>query len=109
MGQIHCSPKTSRIFSLQWKKCRKSSVDNIYKRIKYPKIARKAGIEGRVIVTFVVDEQGNVTNPVVLHRGGAGLDEAALDAIQQVKFFPGRHRGKVVKVQMSQPIVFKLR
>ncbi len=81
----------------------------IQKQIKYPPIAKKAGVEGRVIVQFVVNEQGNVVDPVVVRGIGAGCDEEALRAVSQAKFKPGKQRGKPVKVKMSLPITFKLK
>lgn len=81
----------------------------LQKKIRYPEIAKKAGVEGRVIVQFVVNEQGNVENPVVVRGIGAGCDEEALKAVQSAKFTPGRQRGTNVKVKMSLPITFKLK
>lgn len=81
----------------------------IQKKITYPEIAKKAGVEGRVIVQFVVDEQGNVADPQVVRGIGAGCDEEAVRAVQQAKFTPGQQRGKAVKVKMSLPITFKLK
>jgi protein TonB len=81
----------------------------IQKQIKYPEIAKKAGVEGRVIVQFIVDEQGAVVDPHVVRGIGAGCDEEAVRAVQQAKFEPGKQRGKAVKVKMSLPITFKLR
>lgn len=81
----------------------------IQKKITYPEIAKKAGVEGRVIVQFVVDEQGNVADPQVVRGIGAGCDEEAIRAVQQAKFKPGQQRGKAVKVKMSLPITFKLK
>lgn len=80
----------------------------LQKSIKYPELARKAGIEGRVFVQFVVDERGNVVNPVVIRGIGGGCDEAAVEAVRDAKFKPGMQRGRPVKVQYSLPIVFKL-
>src|SRR5690625_4608854 len=77
--------------------------------IRYPEIARKAGVEGRVFVPFVVDEQGNVVYPVVTRGLGAGLDEEAIRAVSQAKFSPGKQRGQPVPVRMSLPITFRLR
>lgn len=76
--------------------------------IKYPEIARKAGIEGRVYVQFVVDEKGNVLNPTVIRGIGGGCDEEALRAVAKAKFKPGMQRGRPVKVRYSLPVVFKL-
>lgn len=82
---------------------------SIQKKINYPEIAKKAGVEGRVIVQFVVDESGNVADPQVVRGIGAGCDEEAIRAVQQAKFKPGMQRGKSVKVKMSLPITFKLK
>lgn len=81
---------------------------NLQKTIVYPEIARKAGIEGRVFVEFVVDERGRVLNPRVIRGIGGGCDEAALAAVAKAKFKPGMQRGRPVKVKYSLPIVFKL-
>lgn len=81
----------------------------IQKKIKYPEIAKKAGVEGRVIVQFIVDENGDVLDPQVVRGIGAGCDEEAVRAVQQAKFEPGKQRGKAVKVKMSLPITFKLK
>ncbi|MDQ7040002.1 MAG: energy transducer TonB [Rhodothermus sp.] len=80
----------------------------LYDCIRYPEIARKAGVEGRVIIQFVVDEHGNVTNPQVLRGVGAGLDEEALRCVTQLKFKPGRQRGRPVRVRFTLPVVFRL-
>ena len=81
----------------------------IQSKIKYPEIAKKAGVEGRVFVQFVVNEQGNVVDPVVVRGIGAGCDEEAVRAVSQAKFKPGRQRGQAVQVKMSLPITFKLK
>lgn len=83
-------------------------LESVQKLIVYPEIAKKAGIEGRVFVQFVIDEKGNVTNPIVLKGIGGGCDEAALEAVKKAKFSPGKQRGRPVKVQYSIPIVFRL-
>jgi len=81
----------------------------LYNVLRYPDIARRAGIEGRVIIQFIVDEQGIVRDPrVVRSAGGGGLDEAAIEAIQRVRFTPGMQRGRPVRVQMTQPVIFRL-
>ncbi|WP_456428235.1 energy transducer TonB [Rhodocaloribacter sp.] len=82
---------------------------SLQKKIRYPEIAKKAGVEGRVIVQFVVDEQGRVVDPVVVRGIGAGCDEEAIRAVSQARFKPGKQRGKPVKVKMSLPITFKLK
>lgn len=76
--------------------------------VEYPSFARKAGIEGRVFVQFVVDENGNVQNPTVTRGVHKLLNEAAVEAVKKQKFKPGKQRGKAVKVQMSLPVTFRL-
>ena len=81
----------------------------IQKKIKYPEIAQKAGVEGRVIIQFIVDESGNVSETTVVRGIGAGCNEEALRVVREAKFKPGKQRGKSVKVKMSLPITFKLK
>ncbi len=76
--------------------------------VNYPEMARRAGIEGRVIVQFIVNEQGKVEEPRVMRGIGGGADEEALRCVQQAEFKPGRQRGQPVRVQYSLPVVFKL-
>ncbi len=83
-------------------------VNAIYEYLRYPEIARRAGIEGRVIVQFIIDQEGNVVDPVVVRGIGGGCDEEALEAVTHLKFSPGRQRGRPVKVRYSLPIIFRL-
>ncbi len=80
----------------------------LYDNVEYPERARKSGIEGRVTVQFIVTENGEVEDPKVIRGIGGGCNEAALAVIKKAEFTPGRQRGKPVRVQMSQPIVFRL-
>ncbi len=80
----------------------------LQKNIRYPEMARKAGIEGRVIVQFIVNEDGKVENPRVIRGIGGGCDEEALRAVSNALFKPGRQRGIPVRVQYSLPVIFKL-
>ena len=80
----------------------------ISSKIEYPEMARRAGIEGRVIVQFIVNENGQVENPRVVRGIGGGCDQEALRVIREVKFKPGMQRGRPVRVQFSLPIVFRL-
>ena len=83
-------------------------IQAIQSKIVYPEIAKRAGVEGKVYVLAFVDETGTVTNAKIIKGLGAGCDEAALNAVKETKFKPGKQRGKPVKVQVSIPIVFKL-
>lgn len=84
-------------------------IQGIQSKIIYPEIAKRAGVEGKVYVLAFVDETGTVTKAQVIKGIGAGCDEAALDAVLKTKFTPGKQRGKPVKVQVSIPIIFKLK
>ena len=77
-------------------------------KVRYPDDAKRAGIQGRVFLQFVVERDGSVVNPVVVRGIGAGCDEAALEALRASTFTPGKQRGKNVAVKMSLPVVFRL-
>ena len=77
-------------------------------QIRYPQSARQAGIEGRVILQFIVDEQGRVTDTKVIRGISDDCDEEALRVVSQAQFRPGKQRNKNVKVKMSLPVTFKL-
>lgn len=83
-------------------------IKSIQEKIVYPELARRSGIEGKVYALAFIDEKGNVADAKIIKGIGGGCDEAALDAVKQTKFIPGRQKGKPVKVQVSIPIVFKL-
>ena len=79
----------------------------LQKKVKYPEMARRAAIEGRVTIQFIVNEQGEVENPRVIRGIGGGCDEEALKAVMTARFKPGMQRGRPVRVQYSLPIVFR--
>ena len=78
-------------------------------RVIYPEMAQRVGIEGQVVVQFVVDERGNVVDPVVLRSPSELLSEAALAAVRESRFTPGQQRGRPVKVRFAVPVTFRLR
>ena len=81
----------------------------LYSKIKYPKIAQDIGIEGRVLVRFIIDKQGNVTEPEIVRSVHPKLDEEVLRVVKLVKFSPGVQNGVLVKVKMVQMVNFKLK
>lgn len=83
-------------------------ISSVMEDLRYPEMARMAGIEGRVIVQFVIDEKGNVIDPHVVRGIGGGCDKEAVRAVQQAKFSPGMQRGRPVKVRYSIPVTFNL-
>jgi protein TonB len=82
----------------------------IQKALRYPEIARKAGIEGRVIVQVLVSEKGSVVDTRIMKSlGHSGCDEAAVKAIKSVKWKPALQRDKPVKVWVAIPVIFRLK
>jgi len=73
----------------------------------YPEIARKAGLEGTVYLSFVVDRNGRVRDVVVL-KGQEIFRQAAMDAVAQFIFKPAKQNDKTVSVKMNIPIKFTL-
>ena len=77
--------------------------------IKYPQMAREAGIQGTVYVSFVVEKDGSVTQVKIARGIGGGCDE---EAIRVTKLMPkwksGKQRGKEVRVSYNMPIKFTL-
>lgn len=86
----------------------KGGLAGLQRQINYPDMARKAGIEGKVIIQFIVNEQGRVEDPRVMRGIGGGCDEEALRVVKQAEFQPGMQRGEPVRVQYSLPITFRL-
>jgi TonB family protein len=77
--------------------------------LKYPQEARENEISGKVFISFIVEESGNITNATILRGIGGGCDEAAIEVIESMpNWIPGKQKGKAVKVQFNMPIVFKL-
>ena len=75
----------------------------------YPPRAREAGIEGRVMVGFVLEPEGRISNVKVVRSKAAALDEEAIRVVKAMpKWKPGKQRGKAVRVQYQIPITFTL-
>ncbi len=81
----------------------------IAEKLKYPESAAKNGIDGRVIVQFMVNTEGQVANAVVVRGADAALDKEALRVVNSSpKWTPGKQRGKNVNVIFTFPINFVL-
>ena len=77
--------------------------------IKYPVEAQKKGISGRVIVQFVIMEDGTLDQAKVIRGVDPLLDEEALRVVKSMpKWKPGMDRGEAVKVRFTAPIMFNL-
>jgi TonB family protein len=81
----------------------------VVKNVRYPAKARENKTQGRVIVTFVVEADGSLTNARVVRGIGDGADEEALRVIKaSPKWVPGIQNGRKVRVQYTVPIQFSL-
>jgi periplasmic protein TonB len=81
----------------------------LQENLRYPQMAREAGIQGTVFVTFVVERDGSVTDVRVLRGIGGGCDEEAVRVVRNMpRWQPGRQRGQPVRVQFNMPIRFVL-
>lgn len=72
----------------------------------YPEKLKKDGVAGLVMVKCTIDEQGNVTDPVVDKSSNAGFEQPALDAVKKWKFKPAQQDGKPIAKKVSIPIKF---
>jgi len=81
----------------------------LQQNISYPQVAKEAGIQGTVFVTFVVEVDGSVSDVKVLRGIGGGCDEEAIRVVRSMpKWSPGKQRGRPVRVQFNMPIKFIL-
>ncbi len=87
-----------------------SEKPEVIKRVEpvYPDLARKAGIEGMVVVKVLINTKGDVEKVEVI-KSHPMLDDAAVAAAKQFKFKPGKQRDRYVKVWMTIPFTFKLK
>jgi len=84
-------------------------IEYLTTNLEYPEQARKMGIEGMVMLSFIVNEDGSISNAEVLKGIGAGCDVEALRVINEApNWQPGLQKGRNVKVRMRLPINFKL-
>jgi protein TonB len=73
----------------------------------YPAAARMAGIDGEVVVEFMVDRTGRVVRPRVVRSSDRLFDEPTLRAVSEWRFEPGRKDGRTVSFRMIVPVVFR--
>ena len=79
------------------------------KHIKYPVIAEENGIQGRVIVTFVVERDGSITDVKVVKSVDPSLDKEAQRVVKSMpRWIPGKQNGSAVRVKYTVPVTFRL-
>jgi protein TonB len=80
------------------------------KNIKYPAEARNRGIQGVVVISFIVEKDGKITNITVLRNPGGGTAEEAQRLVSAMpNWEPGLKNGQPVRVRMQLPVTFRLR
>ena len=81
----------------------------LQKNIKYPAICQEQGIQGRVIVQFVVNSDGSIVDAQVIKPVNPHLDKEAVRVVNAMpKWKPGEQRGKKVRVRFTLPVTFRL-
>ena len=88
--------------------------ENLYKylgsNIKYPHDALENGIQGTVVVKFVVEKDGSISNVKAVRKIGGGCDEEAVRVVKRMpRWKPGKQSGKPVRTEFTLPIQFKLK
>ena len=110
--QEEAKPQASEIFTFVEQMPEFSGDLNKYlsENIRYPAEALKNDIQGRVVVKFVVREDGSITDSKVIRGIGSGCDEEALRIVNSMpKWKPGKQNGKPVAVNFNLPLSFKLK
>ncbi len=98
----------------QKKRCAdQKMLEFVYKRLKYPELARENGVEGMVVTQFVVLENGDIGSVKVVRDPGAKLGNSGRWVVNRMNYLcdpwsPGIQGGKAVKVLYTMPIKFKL-
>ncbi len=83
--------------------------DYLSKHIRYPVIAEENGIQGRVILTFVVEKSGSITDIQVVKSVDPSLDKEAKRVVSTMPaWIPGKQNGSSVRVKFTLPVTFKL-
>ena len=79
------------------------------KNINYPEDCKKEGVQGRVIVQFVVDKDGSIKDPTIARGVHPSLDKEALRVLSSMpNWKPGKQKGEAVKVRYTIPVMFRL-
>ena len=81
----------------------------VYKNVEYPEIARSNNVQGTVVVSFVVETDGSISNARLIRDIGATCGKASLKVIKEMPdWVPGIQNGEPVRVQYNLPIKFQL-
>lgn len=82
--------------------------DFIKENLEYPRQAQLSNIQGTVMLSFIVEPSGLMTNIGVIKSVGGGCDQEAVRVLQMIKWYPGKHDDKLARVKMTFPVYFIL-
>ena len=107
--EVPTFPGCEKLAKSERRQCFQDRMDRHVRRtFRYPEIAQEMGIQGRVYVSFVIDEHGNITK-IQVRGPDKNLEGEARRIIEKLpKMVPGRQRGRPVRVPFSYPITFRL-
>ena len=108
-----CAQKTSKVYDVveqmpSFPGGQQAMMKFMKNNIRYPEALKKNKVQGMVLVQFVVDQTGRITNPVVKRSVEPSLDAEALRVVRAMpKWNPGKQNGKPVQVRYTLPVSFK--
>ena len=77
--------------------------------LQYPVVAEENGVQGRVIVTFIVEKDGSISNAKVVKAVDPALDKEAIRLVESMpNWIPGKQNGEPVRVKYTVPVTFRL-
>ena len=102
-------PGCEKVAKSKRKTCFQEKINkHIKKTFRYPEIAQEMGIQGKVLTTFIIDKEGNITN-IRMRAPDKSLEKEAHRIISSLpRMTPGKQRGRPVRVPFSIPITFRL-
>jgi protein TonB len=75
----------------------------------YPTIAAENGVQGRVVIGFVVEKDGSITDVTVIKSQDPSLDREATRVVKSMpRWIPGKQNGSAVRVKYQVPVTFRL-
>ena len=84
-------------------------MDYLSNNVKYPVVAQENGVQGRVVVSFVVEKDGSITDVKVVKSVDPSLDKEAARVVKSMpRWFPGKQNGSAVRVKYNVPVSFRL-
>jgi len=107
-------PKSDQVYTVvetmpEYPRGQEALMDFLAKNIQYPQFAKESGISGSVIVSFVVEKNGSISDIKIIKGLGSDCDDEVIRVINLMKKWkPGKQNGKAVRVQYNLPVKFTL-